>query len=168
MDVVALCCKCFESLQPTPMDGQPQMGLSESGQDRDEHTNPVLEQHRRLTASHAAQVARAAQQGPQAQPEAALLTKTSVAPAKTSSKMAPSSLAHAPRPLARAPPPPVSVQVAAQTRTGTTATATNVASGADVPLPSTAAAAAAVSSAEPGTAVNNSVAQDMRPKGYWC
>ena len=149
-----LCCIFSLSLQPTPMDGQPQTGLSESGQDRDEHTNPVL------AASHAAQVARA-QQGVQAQPEAALLTKTSVALAKTSSKMTASSLAHAPRPLARAPPPPVPVGVAAQTRTGTTATATNAASGGDVPLPPTAAAAT-------GTAVNNAAAQNMRPEGYWC
>lgn len=90
-----------------------QVSVSESGQDHDEHTNPVLEQHRRLAAhtTHAAQVAQAQHgaQVAQAQQPPALLSET-----------APASLHHAPRPLARAPLPPVSVEVAAaQARTAT-------------------------------------------------
>lgn len=98
-----------------------QVNVSESGQDHDEHTNPVLEQHRRLAAhrAHAAQVAQA-QHGARTQQSPALLTET-----------APPSLHHAPRPLARAPPPPVSIEAApAQART-----ATNTAPAASLPVP---------------------------------
>eukprot|EP01043_Picozoa_sp_COSAG02_P104125 COSAG02_NODE_40118_length_409_cov_0.667742_1_plen_39_part_10 len=38
-----LCCITLDVLQCTPLDRQPRADLSENGQDRDEHTNPVLE-----------------------------------------------------------------------------------------------------------------------------